>query len=167
MDENEKSVCVGIAIFYSNLCHAADLPCRFVRLLPEYLDHTIDYIPDINGNAYYVDVTENVFLHSEYSSDAFDNVDKNFAHITKDCTDTTFDYRESPDSFLQSTDIKECYNLTYDQWFNEYALHKNTTKIFPTKYVEKGSGVSGTVTGEGSAGEGSAGGVTVSAALLD
>lgn len=140
MDENEKSVCVGIAIFYSNLCHAADLPCRFVRLLPEYLDHTIDYIPDINGNAYYVDVTENVFLHSEYSSDAFDNVDKNFAHITKDCTDTTFDYRESADSFLVSTDIKQCYNITYDQWFNEYALHNNTTKIFPTEYVEKGSG---------------------------
>ena len=140
MDEDETSVCVGIAIFYSNLCHAADLTCRFVRTNPDFLEHTINYSPDINGNAYYVDVTENVFLHSEYSSDAFDNVDKNFAHITKDCTDTTFDYRESPDSFLQSTDIKECYNLTYDQWFNEYALHKYTGKVFYDKYVEKGSG---------------------------
>ena len=27
---NEGSVCAGIAIFYSQLCHAADLPCLFV-----------------------------------------------------------------------------------------------------------------------------------------
>ncbi|MBQ9321114.1 MAG: hypothetical protein IJ239_01960, partial [Eubacterium sp.] len=62
MKEDEKSVCVGIAIFYSNLCHAADLPCKFVRVQPQMLDHTIDYIPDINGNAYYMDVTENLFF---------------------------------------------------------------------------------------------------------
>ena len=41
MDEDETSVCVGIAIFYSNLCHAADLPCRFVRTNPDFLEHTI------------------------------------------------------------------------------------------------------------------------------
>ena len=64
MNEDETSVCVGISIFYSNLCHAADLPCRFVRLNPDYLDHTINYIPDINGNAYYADITESVFLMS-------------------------------------------------------------------------------------------------------
>ena len=144
MKEDEKSVCVGIAIFYSNLCHAADLPCRFVRLQPEHLDHTIDYIPDINGKAYYVDVTENTFLHSEYSSDAFSNVDKNFAHITKDCTDTTFDFRMEAGGALESTNIKECYNVPFDQWFNEFALHKNTKKLFPTPYAEKGSGVTGT-----------------------
>ena len=28
MKEDEKSVCVGIAIFYANLCHAADLACN-------------------------------------------------------------------------------------------------------------------------------------------
>lgn len=144
MKEDEKSVCAGIAIFYSNLCHAAGLPCRFVRLNPEFLDHTINYIPDINGNAYYVDVTENVFLHSELSGDAFSNIDKDFAHITRDCTDTTFDYQTSANSELVSTKIKDCYDKPFNVWFNEYALHKNTGKIFKTPYVEKGSGVSGT-----------------------
>lgn len=143
MKENEKSVCVGIAIFYSNMCHAADLPCRFVRLKPEYLDHTIDYIPNINGNAYYVDVTENVFLHSQESGDAFSNFDKEFSHITKDCTDQSFDYQANAESGLESTHIKDFYNVPFQKWYNEFALHKNTTKIFKTKYVEKGSGVTG------------------------
>lgn len=143
MKEDEKSVCVGIAIFYSNMCHAAGLPCRFVRLIPEYLDHTIDYIPDINGNAYYVDVTENVFLHSIYSDDAFSNFDKEFSHITKDCTDKSFDYQTNAESGLQSTHIKDFYNVPFEKWYNEFALHKNTKKIFPTKYIEKGSGESG------------------------
>ena len=42
-------VCAGIAVTYANLCHAAGLPCKFVRCDPAYLDHTINHIPDING----------------------------------------------------------------------------------------------------------------------
>ena len=55
----EKSVCVGMAITYAALCHAADLPCKFVRTDPSLVDHTMNYIPDINGHAYYADITEN------------------------------------------------------------------------------------------------------------
>ena len=128
MDEDETSICVGIAIFYSNLCHAADLPCRFVRTNPNYLDHTLNYIPDINGNAYYADITESVFLMSGKSNESFEpEVDKDFAHIPKEgpgsCTDTTFDYRDKPDDIIfQSASIKEFYNKdkTYDEWFGEY-----------------------------------------------
>ena len=140
MKEDEKSVCVGIAIFYSNLCHAADLPCRFARLDPDSLDHTINYIPDINGNAYYADITENLFLLSNKSNVFADFVDKGFAKITKDCTDTTFDYLDEYD-YHNSTNIKDCYDITYEDWFNENALHKNTTKKFITDYKEKGSGL--------------------------
>ena len=149
MDEDETAVCVGIAIFYSNLCHAADLPCRFVRTNPDFLEHTINYIPDINGNAYYADITENVFLMSGESSDSFEpEIDKDFADIPKtgpgSCTDTTFDYRERPGDDLESSDLKDFYNkdTTYDEWFSEYADHQNTDKIFGKDYEEKGSGVS-------------------------
>ena len=128
MDEDETSVCVGVAIFYSNLCHAADLACRFVRTNPNYLDHTISYIPDINGYAYYADITESVFLMSGGSSDGYEpEVDKDFAYIPKEgpgsCTDTTFDYRDEPGGELESAGIKEFYNkdITYDEWFSEYA----------------------------------------------
>ena len=128
MDEDETSVCVGIAIFYSNLCHAADLPCRFVRTNPDFLEHTINYIPDINGNAYYADITENVFLMSGESSDSFEpEIDKDFAYIPKtgpgSCIDTAFDYRDRPGGDLESSDLKEFYNkdVTYDEWFGEYA----------------------------------------------
>ena len=140
--EIETSVCVGIAICYANLCHAADLPCKFVRTKPASVDHTMNYIPDINGNAYYVDITENYFLMSEKSQESFEpDVDKEFSHITKFCTAETFDYRYG--SGLTSTDIKKCYNKPYADWFREYALHEDTEKDFPTPYEEKGSGESG------------------------
>jgi len=154
MKEGEYSVCVGISIFYATMCHAADLPCRFVRLIPEYLDHTINYIPDINGNAYYADVTENVFLMSDKSGDSFtENADKEFAHITKDATDNSFDYTDSegklnpPDLVKARNDDNSKVYAPYDEWFNEYALHKNTDKKFDTPYVENGSGLRSTETG--------------------
>lgn len=155
MDEDETSVCVGISIFYSNLCHAADLPCRFVRLNPDYLDHTINYIPDINGNAYYADITENVFLMSGESSNCYGSqVDKAFSYIPEDgpgsCIDTTFDYRDAPEDDLESSAIKEFYNKdetydewfgeyeddpTYEEWFREYADHQTYEKWF-SEYAE-------------------------------
>ena len=148
MDEDETAVCVGIAIFYSNLCHAADLPCRFVRTNPDFLKHTINYIPDINGNAYYADITENVFLMSGESSDSFEpEIDKDFADIPKtgpgSCIDTAFDYRDRPGGDLESSDLKEFYNkdVTYDEWFGEYPDHQNTDKLFEKDYEEKGSGL--------------------------
>ena len=152
MKEDEKSVCAGIAIFYADLCHAADLPCRYVRTDPEYLDHTINYIPNINGHGYYSDITENYMFMSEYSSNSFEpNIDKAFAYITEAgrCKEKTFDYYEEEydgeeEASLTSTYIKDFYDVPYANWFNEYALHKNTDKKFGAEYVEKGSGVAGT-----------------------
>ena len=136
----EKSVCVGIAIFYSNMCHAAGLPCKFVRTIPTNLDHTINYIPDINGNAYYVDVTENMFLMSE-KSNPFQPVDKEFSKITKDATNYSLDYILK-DEYTPSPLKDDNGNYkTYDQWFTEFALHKNTKKKFVEAYVENGSGL--------------------------
>ena len=158
----EKSVCVGIAITFANLCHAADLPCKFVRTDPEIVDHTINYIPDINGNAYYVDVTENSFLMSEEADVSFEpHVDKEFAHITKPCTDGTFEYHETfsdlyfdddePVVAVMPSNLKKCYKLKYEDWFKIYALHEKTespdegeeanVKEFLTPYVERGSGL--------------------------
>ena len=142
MKEDEKSVCVGIAIFYANMCHAADLPCRFVRLNPDYLDHTISYIPDINGHAYYADVTENDFLMSDESGSSFtENVDKDFAKITKDADDHSFDYTEYGELKPPALKDENGVYASYDDWFNEFALHDDTTKTFETDYVEKGSGL--------------------------
>ena len=37
----DKSVCAGMAITYANFCHAADLPCKFVRLqLIDFFTHS-------------------------------------------------------------------------------------------------------------------------------
>ena len=141
----EKSVCVGIAIFYSHVCHAAGLPCKFVRLDPNYLDHTISYVPDINGKAYYADITENVFLMSEQSINSFEpNVDKNcdFATIPNPCTDASFDYYDDDGEELTSADLKGFYDLPYADWYNEYAVHDPTVtdKKFGADYKELGSG---------------------------
>ncbi len=140
----EKSVCVGIAITYAILCHAADLPCKFVRTDPKKVDHTVNYIPDINGNAYCIDVTENTFLMSQYA-DNYSKIDKDFAHITEDCTDGSFEYHKKFNDGLYeaiiATNIKDCYGITYDDWFREYALHENPELDFQTPYEEKGSGV--------------------------
>ena len=141
-----RQLCVGIAIFYSNLCHAAGLPCKFIRMDPEILDHTISYIPDINGNAYYIDVTEDMFFMSE-ESNIWNPLDKKceFAKVDKDCTDGSYDYKGINGGWLPSK-IKELWqkNVSFDKWFEEWALHKNTTKKFRTKYVEGGSGVPAT-----------------------
>ena len=151
----DTSVCAGIAIYYATLCHAAGLPCKFVRTDPDFLDHTINYIPNINDNAYLVDVTEASFLMSQYCDNSFgDCLDKEFAYITKDPTDQTFEYVvESKSDFPEEeppivesvfpSNIKDCFNTTYTDWFNEFALHQDTTKTFKTEYVEKGSGLRG------------------------
>ncbi len=175
----DKSVCAGIAITYACLCHAAGLPCKFVRLYPEKLDHTINYIPNINGNSYYMDVTEALMFMSKETNPWGDDVDKDFAHIKQECTSHCFEYREKPDPFdepgkddvIQDKDddtpkkdyrdkieeekkeegtesfftlgLKDCFKTTYYNWYNEYALHKNTDKDFVEPYVELGSGKRG------------------------
>lgn len=144
INEDEKSVCAGIAIFYSNLCHAADLPCKFVRLNPKTLDHTITYIPDINGNAYYADITENDFLMSKNACGFAEDADLDFSGITNEnAEDSTFEYRE--DESLKGSNIKDCWQekVSYKAWFNEFALHKDTDLVFENEYVEKGSGTYG------------------------
>ena len=146
----EKSVCAGMAIFYANLCHAADLPCKFVRLEKGSVDHTINYIPNINGNAYYVDVTEDCFLMSDASCVFADSADKDFSRITKDCTDQAFDFKQpygdNPDEYnIVSTSISNCLKEydTYNDWFKENADHEGTDKAFVAPYEEKGSGTAG------------------------
>ena len=142
INEDEKSVCAGIAVFYANICHAAGLPCKFVRLNPKVLDHTITYIPDINEHAYYADITENDFLTSKNACFFADNADLVFSDIVNEnAEDGTFEYWAGDDMYLGS-DIKECWQnkVSYNKWFKEYALHKDTEKTFKTKYEEKGSG---------------------------
>ena len=149
----DRSVCVGMAIAYAHLCHAADLPCKFARCDPRVLDHTISYIPDINGNAYYVDVTENSFLMSEDSAWSFEPIDKAFSNITKLCKDGSFEYYSTyntsdysdgdesvgkKDKYDEQTDqdndeddnrarfpgnLKDFYKTSYEDWYREYALH--------------------------------------------
>lgn len=142
---NERSVCAGIAIFYSHLCHAADLPCLFVITDPESLDHTINYIPDINGNAYFVDVTENTFLMSDKSNVFMPAYEPNFNcdgpyvdykdHPITDCTDYTFDYCEgdSDDGSYACSSIKDYYDVTFDEWFDDFGRHNNAEKIYPSE----------------------------------
>ena len=149
----DRSVCVGMAIAYAHLCHAADLPCKFARCDPRILDHTISYIPDINDNAYYVDVTENSFLMSEDSEWSFEPIDKAFSNITKFCKDGSFEYYDTyntsdyydgdesvgkKDKYDEQTDqdgdkgdnrarlpgnLKDFYKTSYEDWYREYALH--------------------------------------------
>lgn len=124
----EKSVCAGIGIFYSHLCHAADLPCWFARTDPKQLDHTISYIPDINGKAYYVDVTEDIFLMSDKSS-PYPPVDKAFSHITRECTDYTFDYAKD-NGEVDCSPIKKYYEVPFMEWFKDFGLHKNKNRKY-------------------------------------
>ena len=145
-------VCAGIAVTYANLCHAADLPCKFVRC-DKYLDHTINHIPDINGHSYYIDVTENSFFMSKDCEWSFEPIDLAFSGISEAerPSDGSFDYRENKnDNSRLPAAIKDFYKgktggdpfvpEPFEKWFNEYALHKDTEKIFYDEYVEKGSG---------------------------
>lgn len=144
----DKSVCAGISILYANLCHAADLPCKFVRTDPKQLDHTINYIPDINGNAYYVDVTENDFILSEKANSFAPMIDKEFAFIQKDCTDGTFEYRytvpgvddiadtESDDKKKEEDDPESKKDYIKDDEVEEYESRSGTRikDCFETTY---------------------------------
>lgn len=139
--KERKSICAGIAIAYANLCHAADLPCKFIRMKPHCLDHTINYIPNINGHAYYIDVTENMLFMSD-NANPWDPMDPEFSGIPGDKipNDGSFEYY---DGSYHPSEIKPYYNTPFETWFKEYALHQNTKKTFKTKYVEKGSGKAG------------------------
>lgn len=142
--KERKSVCAGIAIAYANLCHAANLPCKFIRMKPFSLDHTINYIPDINGHAYYIDVTEDIFFMSK-DTNPWDPMDPEFSgiDIAKLPDDGSFEYKQESNEYTP-TSIKAFYDVPFDKWYKEYALHQNTKKKFRTKYVEKGSGTRGT-----------------------
>ena len=137
----DKSICVSIAIFYSHMCHAAGLPCKFVRVNPDKLDHTISYIPNINDHDYYVDVTENIFLMSKLSN-PYGPMDEAFSGVTSDLSDGSFDYKY-PTRDWRASEIKEYYKVPFSDWFREYAQHVDTKKTFRNKYREKGSGTYG------------------------
>lgn len=154
--EEHLAVCAGIAVTYANLCHAAGLPCKFVRCDPDYLDHTINHIPDINGNSYYIDVTENSFFMSKDSSWSFEPIDLAFSEISDEDRPSSgcFEYYEkseySDEPERLPANIKDFYSgktgdgpfvaEPFATWYEEFALHENTTKSFVEDYVEKGSG---------------------------
>ncbi len=147
--EEHLGVCAGIAVTYAVLCHAADLPCKFVRC-DKYLDHTINHIPDINGHSYYIDVTENSFFMSKDSSWSFEPIDLSFSGIDEADrpSDGSFEYGD--DESGQPANIKDYYTgktgegpfeyVPFEQWYNEYALHQGTDKAFCKEYEENGSG---------------------------
>ena len=154
--EEHLAVCAGIAVTYANLCHAAGLPCKFVRCDPSYLDHTINHIPDINGNPYYIDVTENSFFMSKDSNWSFEPIDLAFSKIPDEDrpSDGSFEYYEKSDYSDETqrlpANIKDFYEgkigegafeaKPFATWYKEYALHKNKAKKFVKAYKEKGSG---------------------------
>ena len=150
-------VCAGIAVTYANLCHAAGLPCKFVRCDPAYLDHTINHIPDINGHSYYIDVTENSFFMSQYCAWSFEPIDLGFSDIKEEDRpgDGSFEYYSEyaygdDEAAKLPANIKEFYSgkiydgdfewVDYETWYKEYALHENQAKKFVDTYVENGSG---------------------------
>ena len=150
--EEHLGVCAGIAVTYAVLCHAADLPCKFVRC-DKYLDHTINHIPDINGHSYYIDITENSFFMSKDNEWSFEPIDLAFSGISDSDrpSDGSFEYKDKDDNNSKlPANITDFYNgktggdpfeyVPFEQWYNEYALHKNTEKVFCDKYEEKGSG---------------------------
>ena len=150
--EEHKGVCAGIAVTYAVICHAADLPCKFVRC-DKYLDHTISWIPDINGHSYYIDVTENGFFMSADSDWSFEPIDLKFSGIDEEDrpADGSFEYAtKKGDESRVPANITDFYSgktgegefkpIAFEKWFNEYALHQNTKKYFFAKYEEKGSG---------------------------
>ena len=138
--EEQESICAGIAVTYAVLCHAADLPCKFLRMQPSFLDHTINYIPDINGHPFFIDVTEDLMFMSK-ESNPWEPLDYDFARIKKMPNDSSLEYYENG-NFMPST-IKPYYYTPFDEWYREYALHEDTDKVFPTPYTERGSGKSG------------------------
>ena len=157
--EEHLGVCAGIAVTYAVLCHAADLPCKFVRC-DRYLDHTINHIPDINGNSYYIDVTENSFFMSAKNEWSFEPIDLAFSGISSGSrpSDGSFDFRENKnDDSRIPANITNFYEgktgegsfkyVPFDKWYKEYALHQNTEKVFYNKYEEKGSGKKSTEKG--------------------
>ena len=150
--EEHLGVCAGIAVTYAVLCHAAGLPCKFVRC-DKYLDHTIDHIPDINGHSYYIDVTENSFFMSQYNDWSFEPIDLAFSGIPEGArpSDGSFECGENKkDNSRMPAAIKDFYTgktgeapfkyVPFKKWYDEFALHKNTKKIFCDKYKENGSG---------------------------
>lgn len=153
LGEGHLSVCAGIAVTYAVICHAAGLPCKFVRC-DKYLDHTLNWIPDINGKSYYIDVTENSFFMSGKNDWSFEPIDLTFGEIpeNKRPSDGSFEFKEDKnDRSRIPANIKDFYDgkigkgekfkpKEYATWYNEFALHKNTKKVFYDKYVEKGSG---------------------------
>ena len=153
LDDGHRAVCAGIAVTYAAICHAAGLPCKFVRC-DEYLDHTINWIPDINGKSYYVDVTENSFFMSAENQWSFEPIDLAFSEIPENerPSDGSFDFKQNKhDTSRIPANIKDFYTgkigrgeqfkpVPYETWYKEYALHEDTEKVFYDEYVEEGSG---------------------------
>ena len=56
-------------------------------------------------------------------------------HPITDCTDYTFDYCEgdSDDGSYACSSIKDYYDVTFDEWFDDFGRHNNAEKIYPSE----------------------------------
>ena len=143
-------VCQGYALLYSHLCHAAGLPCDEIASKQEY-NHMINYIPNINGNSYYLDVA-GIFLASDASRSTAagsitlygDFVNKNGKNIT--CSNNSFtEYGRSiywPIDYSLAGTAK-----TYDIFYHTCIVRDYQDPVYKYNlaepYVEKGSGIRG------------------------
>ena len=101
-----------------------------------------------------IDVTENSFFMSQYSDWSFEPIDLAFSGISNGDrpSDGSFDFMENKgDDSRRPAAITDFYtgktggeqpfkSVPFTKWYDEYALHKYTGKVFYDKYVEKGSG---------------------------
>ncbi len=145
----DQAVCQGLSYLYSLLCHEADLPCDVILTKESYMSHMLNYIPDINGNSYYVDLTaKGNFLVSEADLDLKGHtyeygVDKKGKNIS--CSDRSF----------SAYPRVSCFN-EYSYFYRNVTTHdqcgpdgqvptdpKPESEVYYGQYVEKGSGISG------------------------
>ncbi len=113
-------VCQGQSLLYYLLCHAADLPCDYMSM--PYHNHVVNYLPNINGKDYLIDVTNDMFGMS-LNTYAFTNdkegiprvfgqdLDMDRLPLSFDCKNDEFTYRRG---------IVHTYK--YDEDSGEYSI---------------------------------------------
>ncbi len=145
------AVCQGYGLLYSHLCHEAGLPCDEVLLDRNGANHLINVLPNINGHAYYVDVTNNMFLFSDDTAFGFDHSYRDVKSLdaprTIDCDSNAFVTASSSLYAAPYTTIpiSSTKYTTYDQFYHYFiARDRQYSAALSESYVEKGSGVSET-----------------------
>lgn len=139
-------VCQGKTLLYSHLCHAADLPCDEI-CMPKN-NHICNYIPNINGYSYVIDMTGYELFHSVDANSCRSMYDfpkgyENECHRR----DFEFNIVDSTADYLADSYYIDINNVSeWKKWIDPEFLSdwcgRTVTMIEP--YVEKGSGVHGT-----------------------